>query len=130
MARISGGAKDRLINEGFMNASAAWTDETTFGINYTPNRTMAMERSRRKLHSIRTNELCRSSILQQHGQLRRRHTVLHQTQQLHHQLTSQEAYIGGLETSPFQYGGIVPLVAIYKIDWNAYYAATGTTGPT
>ncbi len=31
MARISGGAKDRLINDGFMNASAAWTDEKAFG---------------------------------------------------------------------------------------------------
>ncbi len=38
------------------------------------------------------------------------------------------AYLGGIDASPFQYGGLVPLVAIYKIDWDAYYAATGTTG--
>jgi hypothetical protein len=36
--------------------------------------------------------------------------------------------IAGLQTSPFQYGGLVPLVAIYSIDYQAYYAATGATG--
>jgi hypothetical protein len=40
----------------------------------------------------------------------------------------KEAYFAGLETSPFQYGGLVPIVAIYQIDWQAYYAATGRTG--
>ena len=39
-----------------------------------------------------------------------------------------EVYIAGLDTSPFQYGGLVPLVAIYKINYPAYYNATGTTG--
>ncbi len=36
--------------------------------------------------------------------------------------------IAGINTSPFQYGGLVPLVAIYKINYPAYYNATGTTG--
>ena len=40
----------------------------------------------------------------------------------------QAAEISGLQTSPFQYGGLVPLVAIYSIDYQAYYAATGTNG--
>ncbi|MGZ4849991.1 MAG: STT3 domain-containing protein, partial [Candidatus Bathyarchaeia archaeon] len=31
MARISGEAKNRLIQEGYMNPATAWTDETTFG---------------------------------------------------------------------------------------------------
>jgi hypothetical protein len=34
----------------------------------------------------------------------------------------------GLDTQPFAYGGLVPLVAIYKINYPAYYSATGTTG--
>ena len=33
--------------------------------------------------------------------------------------------IAGISTSPFQYGGLVPLVAIYQINYPAYYAATG-----
>ena len=31
MARISGQAKDRLINQGFMDPNTAWTDEYAFG---------------------------------------------------------------------------------------------------
>ena len=31
MARISGEAKNRLIETGYMNPATAWTDETTFG---------------------------------------------------------------------------------------------------
>ena len=37
MARISGQAKDRLINETFMDADAAWTDEFAFGNVSTSN---------------------------------------------------------------------------------------------
>ena len=36
--------------------------------------------------------------------------------------------IAGISTSPFQYGGLVPLVAIYQVNYPAYYAATGQTG--
>jgi hypothetical protein len=37
-------------------------------------------------------------------------------------------YFAGLNTSPFAYGGIIPIVAIYKINYPAYYSATGATG--
>ena len=36
--------------------------------------------------------------------------------------------LGGANISPFAYGGLVPLVAIYKIDYPLYYTATGATG--
>jgi hypothetical protein len=29
-------------------------------------------------------------------------------------------YIGGINTTPTQYGGLVPLIGIYGIDWAAY----------
>ena len=34
----------------------------------------------------------------------------------------KEAYVAGLNTGPHAYGGLVPLVAIYEIDWDAYNA--------
>jgi hypothetical protein len=37
------------------------------------------------------------------------------------------ADIAGVQTSPGQYGGLVPLIAIYEIDWAAYDAAHGIT---
>ena len=47
--------------------------------------------------------------------------------------TTQPTYfslveLAGGTTSPFAYEGLVPLVAIYKINYPAYYNATGTTG--
>ncbi len=42
----------------------------------------------------------------------------------------KEAYIAGLNTAPGQYGGLIPLIAIYKIDWAAYNAQHGITPPS
>ena len=36
----------------------------------------------------------------------------------------KEAYFAGVNTSPTQYGGLVPIIAIYEIDWATYNAAT------
>ena len=41
----------------------------------------------------------------------------------------KEAFFAGLNVSPTQYGGLVPVVAIYSIDWAAYDAANGITPP-
>ena len=43
MARISGEAKNRLIQEGYMNPATAWTDETTFGAADNQTGKMGME---------------------------------------------------------------------------------------
>ena len=36
----------------------------------------------------------------------------------------KEAYFAGINTSPGQYGGLIPIIAIYQIDWATYDAAT------
>ena len=36
----------------------------------------------------------------------------------------KEAYFAGLNTAPTQYSGLIPIVAIYEIDWAAYNAET------
>ena len=41
----------------------------------------------------------------------------------------KEAYFAGVQTSPFQYGGLVPIIAIYEIDWATYNAQHGITPP-
>ena len=35
----------------------------------------------------------------------------------------KEAYLAGLNTAPDQFSGLIPIVAIYEIDWDAYNAA-------
>jgi hypothetical protein len=39
-----------------------------------------------------------------------------------------EAHFSGKETNPFKYGGIVPIVALYQIDWAKYDADFNATG--
>ena len=41
----------------------------------------------------------------------------------------KEAFFAGLNISPTQYGGLVPIVAIYRIDWATYDADTRHTPP-
>jgi hypothetical protein len=40
----------------------------------------------------------------------------------------KEAYFSGEGTPPATYGGLIPLVALYEIDWQKYYNATSSTG--
>jgi hypothetical protein len=39
----------------------------------------------------------------------------------------KEKFFSGIDVSPLQYG-VVPIVAIYEINWAAYNAAMGITG--
>ena len=125
MARISGDAKDRLINEGFMNPATAWTNENQFGA---PSNTTG--------RWVWNDQGLNSTIveLMNYAEVQYCQTWSQAGINLTPDMTTTTpsyytlAYLGGIDASPFQYGGLVPLVAIYKIDWNAYYAATGTTG--
>ncbi len=125
MARISGEAKNRLIQEGYMNAATAWTNETTFGnTSSTTNRWQWNDQG----------ENCTVYELMNYAEVQYCNTLSAAGISISPDATTttptyfKEAYFAGLETSPGQYGGLVPIVAIYQIDWPAYYAATGTTG--
>ncbi len=129
MARISGGAKNRLISEGFMNASAAWTDEKAFGATSTTTGRWQWNLQGENSTVYELMNYAEVRYCNNINSLNVGYTITPDA------TTSpptyfKEAYFSGLQTSPGQYGGLVPIVAIYKIDWNAYYSATGTTGPT
>jgi len=125
MARISGDAKNRLINEGLMNPATAWTDEKVFG--ETSNQTNRWVWNDQGLNCT-VEELMNYAEVQYCNHWTSAGVSLSSDLITTTPTYFKQAYIGGLETSPFQYGGIVPLIAIYSIDWDAYYAATGTTG--
>jgi len=129
MASISGADKTRLINEGFMNASAAWTDQKAFGSTDTTTGKWDWNLQGTNSTIYQLMNYAEVAYCNNINSLNVGYTINPDA------TTSaptyfKEAYIGGLDTSPAQYGGLIPLVAIYKIDWNAYYNATGTTGPT
>jgi dolichyl-diphosphooligosaccharide---protein glycosyltransferase len=129
MARISGTDQQRLIREGFMDPATAWTNETTFGaVNPQSNR---WEWNDQGLN-------CTVEELLNYAEVQYCNTI---TQETNNQITVtpdmtttqptyfKEAFFAGLNVSPTQYGGLVPVVAIYKIDWASYDAANGITPP-
>jgi hypothetical protein len=125
MARISGDAKNRLINEGFMNPSAPWTDEKAFGS--TNNQTGRWQWNDQGLNST-VEELMNFAEVSYCNHWTSAGVNITPDITATQPTYFKEAYFGGLQTPPGQYGGIVPIVAIYSIDWNAYYAATNSTG--
>ncbi len=127
MARISGTDKQRLINEGFMDSATAWTNETTFGsISKTTNRwewnDQGLNCTVEELLNYAEVQYCNSITTATNNQI----TIVPDmttTQPTYF----KEAFFAGLNVSPTQYGGLVPIVAIYSIDWAAYDAANGIT---
>ncbi len=124
MARISGQARDRLIQTGFISAELAWTDENTFGS--VSNETRAWQ-----WNAIGKN----STIYKLLSWAKQRWVDVSGTQsgvvadEAGVQPTYfKEAYFAGLNLNAIdasaRYGGLIPIVALYEIDWQKYYNAT------
>ena len=129
MARISGEAETRLISEGWMNDQYRWTNETSFGNTTTDSTTGQQVFNWNDLGSNSTLYKLMSYTLQLYANTYPPLTVGGQTSAVPTYFT--QAYIAGLEVNPStaaqQYGLLIPLVALYKINWDAYYAATNST---
>jgi len=127
MARISAGEHDRFIKEGLISAQDMWTDNATvraesyFGETSTTSN--QFEWNQRGMNST-------IEMLLYDMQLKYIENINSQGQytlSADHTASTpkylEAAYIGGIDTQPDQYGGLVPLVGIYKINWQAYNAA-------
>ncbi|MGQ9530330.1 MAG: STT3 domain-containing protein [Candidatus Bathycorpusculaceae bacterium] len=117
MARISGKAYNRFIDEGF---SPDWTNETTFGYwNSTQNRWIWSERGTNstiyKLMSWAKHRWCETN-----GAAEIPQETAVEPQYF------KELFFAGLPLSMndarSKYGGLVPLVCLYEIDWQKYYS--------
>jgi dolichyl-diphosphooligosaccharide--protein glycosyltransferase len=119
MARISGQARDRFIQEGFLDEKSAWTDDTYFQnqttgewYDYAKNAIIY------KMMSWAKQQWCDVSG---GGYVTPDEAGVQPTY-------FKEAYFAGEDltlSDLFQvYGGLVPLVCLYEIDWDAYYNAT------
>jgi dolichyl-diphosphooligosaccharide---protein glycosyltransferase len=134
MARISGEAETRLkgnttFGTVWMNDQYSWINETSFA-----NTTIDETTGQQKLtwNSMGLNSTIyklMSNAEQQYGNMYGM-TVADQTAEAPTYFTT--AYIAGLEVTPTQaasgqYYLLVPLVALYKINWDAYNAAMNAT---
>jgi dolichyl-diphosphooligosaccharide--protein glycosyltransferase len=120
MARISGQEKQRFIDSGFISEAEAWTDETSFGaVSSSTNQWEWNERGLsttvQKLMNFAETTYC--TYITQQGTYTITPDVTAPTPEYF-----KMAYFAGLNTAPFQYGGLVPIIAIYEIDWAAYNA--------
>jgi asparagine N-glycosylation enzyme membrane subunit Stt3 len=129
MARISGQAKDRLIKAGYMTPGTAWTDETQFGSsNPTTGKwqwnDQGLNSTVFELLNYAEVDYCNSITAATNNQI-----TVTPDQTTTVPTYFQKAYFAGENISPGQYGGLVPIIAIYKIDWASYNAQMGITPP-
>jgi dolichyl-diphosphooligosaccharide--protein glycosyltransferase len=117
MAKISGGAQQRFINNNFIDEASSWQNETTFG-NFTGStwtwNDVGMNATVYKLMSYAKNRWCQVNGVTDPDQVNV--TV---------PIYFKEEFFSGETLSPSDaqssYGGLVPVVALYKIDWQKYY---------
>lgn len=126
MARISGKAKERFLRTGYIDEQNSWTDEKVFGEydqdlrHWNWSTPLGMESTVYKLMAWGKNLWSQTH-------------VAYDTEELYwtdNDLTPadikpkyfEEAFFAGLDLSPeAAYGGrIVPLICLYKIDWQQY----------
>jgi dolichyl-diphosphooligosaccharide--protein glycosyltransferase len=138
MARISGQARERLIQEGYMTEQTAWSDETSFG-NYTLGTDWI------DLNQNGTPDQG-ETITNTQGQSSTIYKLMSWAKQRWADVGGASAgvqpdmpgvqpeyfteiYFSGENLSLIdissKYSGLIPIVALYEIDWQAYYSATG-----
>jgi dolichyl-diphosphooligosaccharide--protein glycosyltransferase len=120
MADISGNAKDRFIKEGFMDANYNWSNKTAFGYNATSGQTT--------WNTMGLNSTIYKLMSHAEKQWATKYSFT-PAQTADDPTYFTPTFISGLEIDPTtaaqQYGTLVPLVCLYKINWDAYYAANG-----
>ncbi|MCX8151150.1 MAG: hypothetical protein N3D85_06585 [Candidatus Bathyarchaeota archaeon] len=121
MADISGNAKPRFLSTGYMTSDYQWSNKTDFGYNMTSGVTewndMGLNSTLYKLMSNAEKQWA-----DKYG-----FTMTETASTLEY---FTPVYIAGLEVDPTtaaqKYGTLLPLVCLYKIDWEKYNASITT----
>jgi asparagine N-glycosylation enzyme membrane subunit Stt3 len=125
MARISGNARTRFINTSFIDKNSAWTNDEDFASvdNQTGRLVWNDKGTNSTIYKLMSWAKQRWTDVSGMGYVVPDEPGVQPTY-------FKEAYIAGEDLNPIAaaqiYGGI-PLVALYEIDWQAYYNATSPT---
>jgi len=119
MARISGQASKRLVEGGFIEEAEAWTDETAFG-----NSTSSGSWSWNSKGSNSTVYKLMSYAWQRWVDTIGNLYGITLSETTATPTYFKEATITGITVLPSEYGGLIPLVALYEIDWETYNSST------
>jgi dolichyl-diphosphooligosaccharide--protein glycosyltransferase len=126
MARISGQARDRLIQEGYMSADASWTDETAFGKVSNTSNTWEWNDMGKNSTIYKLLSYAKQRWVDVSGSA---YNVVSDQTGVEAPTYFKEAYFAGENFNPLDAqattSGLIPVVALYEIDWDAYYNATG-----
>jgi dolichyl-diphosphooligosaccharide--protein glycosyltransferase len=123
MARISGDNRERFIQDGWIDDNSMWTDDNDFGeVDQTVGRWIWNAAGKN------------STIYKLMTWARHLYTESEIAQAINISLDEvavepsyfKPAFISGVNIDPYEYGGIIPLVALYEIDYESYYNATST----
>jgi hypothetical protein len=124
MARISGEAKGRFLNDGYIDEEDSWADESVFG--------QYNQSTRRWDWSLRGMKSTVYKLMAwgKHRWCENNEVIDPETRYwMDYNLTAEdikpeyfeESYFAGIKLSPDDaYGRIVPLICLYKIDWQEY----------
>jgi hypothetical protein len=140
MARISGQARERFIQQGFLTEDTAWNDETSFGnltlgtdwvdlnSNGNPDQGETFPNTQGQSSTIYKLMTWAKQRWADVGGLQG--SVQPDTPGVEPEYF-HEIYFSGenlsLAEASSRYSGLIPIVALYEIDWQAYYDATGQT---
>jgi hypothetical protein len=120
MADISGSAQQRFIDTGFIDQGSSWQNDSSFGqYNSTTNQwdwnSTGVNTAVYKLMSWGKYEWCVTNSVSDPNTADASAQPTYFT----------EEFFSGLTLTPSEaesnYGGVVPLVCLYKIDWQLYY---------
>ena len=146
MAEISGEARKRFTDTGFIDEQSAWADAQEFG-NYTLGKDWVDLNGDGQAGSneiFSNSKGLSSTVYELMSWAKQRWSkvggggFVTPDEAGVQPIFFTEEYFSGGATSPFTYVvgydnagnpvGLVPVVALYKIDWDAYHNATSTTG--
>lgn len=125
MARISGQARDRFVKNGYISEDEAWTDEDDFGEVSNQTNTWAWNDVGKNSTVYKLLSWAKQSWVNvAAGSV----SVVADEEGVE-PTYFKEAYFAGLELTAVEatakYSGLIPVIALYEIDWDAYYDALG-----
>ena len=127
MARISGQARQRFIDTGFISEEEAWTDETDFGVVSNETYTFEWNDAGKNTTVYKLLGWAKQRWVDVGGAAS--DSPVQADESGVEPTYFKEAYFAGEELTTlevyYKYGGLIPIVALYEIDWESYYDATG-----
>ena len=123
MASISGDNRERFIQDGWIDENSMWTDKNNFGV--VNQNTASWNWNDAGLNSTIYKLMTWTRALYTESETAQSINILLDVVAVEPSYF-KPIFISGVNVHPLKYGGVIPLVALYEIDYESYYNATST----